>query len=86
MLLDDREGIRRRASQDWIGAAPLIARKQIDRLNMGVELLTEIGSIECRSWRRSELPQKWCAESRTGGGGRIPFRASIAFIRAASAV
>ena len=58
MLLDDREGIRRRAPEDWIGAAPLIARKQIDRLNMGVELLTEIGSIECRSWRRGELPQK----------------------------
>ena len=58
MLLDDRESIRRRASKDWIGAAPLIARKQIDRLNMGVELLTEIGSIECRSWRRGELPQK----------------------------
>jgi hypothetical protein len=58
MVLDDREGIRRRAPEDWTGATPLISRKQIDRLNMGVELLTEIGSIECRGWRRCELSQK----------------------------
>ena len=71
MVLNDREGIRRRAPEDWTGAAPLIARKQIDRLNMGVELLTEIGSIECRSlasWRAASEGTGAPSPERVEGG------------------
>jgi hypothetical protein len=87
MVLDDREGIRRCAPEDWAGAAPFIARQHIDRLNMSVELLTEIGSIECRTRRHGELPQKPPVRRVQNGWRRahsVP--GEHRFVRAASAV